>query len=187
MIAMFCEQRWRNNYFSSGVKAFCFNFALLWGVVFASNIGLIVSSFIICHVPKYQDEAEARYCRFFGNRTIAEFPEWQRAGWIMYHWTVVAIALSIACWQMFVTSSPLYILARADSSLQDELVLLVPHDQGFIKKESFNCECRGGYNCECSVTRMILDIGYTVSNWRKAANIMLMQHDDKMLDVDGYT
>lgn len=148
MIAMFCEQRWRNNYFNSDVKGFCFNFALLWGMVFTSNMGFIVSGFVICHVPRYQNEAEAKYCRVFGNRKIANFPKWQRASWIVYYWTIMAITLGIACWQTFVASSPLCILIRADSSLQDKLVSLAPHDQGFIKRESFHCECRDGYNCE---------------------------------------
>lgn len=126
MIAMFCEQRWRNNYFNRDVKVFCLGFTVLWGMVFASNLGIIVSCFIVCHIPSSQHEAEAKYCHFFGNRKIAEIPDWQGAGWLVYHWSIVAITLSIACWQTFVTSSPLYILTTADLSLQGRLVSLVP-------------------------------------------------------------
>lgn len=99
MIAMFCEQRWRNNFFNRDVKVFCFLFALLWGMVFTSNFGVIVSCFVICHVPRYQHEAEAKYCHFFGNRKIAEIPDWQGAGWLVYFWIVMTVTLSIACWQ----------------------------------------------------------------------------------------
>lgn len=109
MVAMFCEQRWRNNLFNSDVKIFCLSFAILWGIAFASNLGVIVSGFVVCHVPSYQRETEANYCRFFGNRKIAGVPDWQRPGWIMYYWSILALTLSIACWQMFVTSSPLYL------------------------------------------------------------------------------
>ncbi|EHK49113.1 uncharacterized protein TrAtP1_000290 [Trichoderma atroviride] len=97
MIAMFCEQRWRNNYFSRDVKIFCLSFASLWAMVFTSNFGFIVSGFVVCHVPSYQHEAEAKYCHFFGNHKIAEIPD--RAGWLIYFWIVMAVTLSIACWQ----------------------------------------------------------------------------------------
>ncbi|KAM0465053.1 hypothetical protein ACHAPV_002046 [Trichoderma viride] len=93
MIAMFCEQRWRNNYFNRDVKVFCLGFTVLWGMVFASNLGIIVSCFIVCHIPSSQHEAEAKYCHFFGNRKIAEIPDWQGAGWLVYHWSIVAITL----------------------------------------------------------------------------------------------
>lgn len=106
---MFCAQRWRNYFISPDVKTFCFTFALLWGTVFTSNFGTIVSGFISCHAPGFQQEAELKYCRFFGNREIAKFPDWERTGWIVYYWVIIAFALIMACWQMFVTFSLLYI------------------------------------------------------------------------------
>lgn len=125
---MFCAQRLRNYIFNPNVKILCISFALLWATVLIFNTGVIVSGFVFCHAPGLQQEAELRYCHFFGNRKIAEIPDWESTSWRVYYWISLSLALTMACWQTFVTFSPFTCEAKADLSWQNKLVLLVLHD-----------------------------------------------------------
>lgn len=104
---MFCAQRLRNYFFNPDVKIMCFSFATLWSVVFIFNTGIIMSGFVYCLAPDFQREGEMKYCHFFGNRAMAQIPDWKGAAWPVYYWTSVALTLIMACWQMFVAFSPL--------------------------------------------------------------------------------
>ncbi|KAL7923085.1 hypothetical protein ACQKWADRAFT_66609 [Trichoderma austrokoningii] len=120
-IALFCAKRWRNHFFSADVKVYCITFAVLWTLVFVSNLGYIMAGFIICNVPRFQHDAESKYCHFFGNRGNSD---WKTTGWPVYYWSSIVVTMIMACWQMiswfFWFNKVRDILRRRNAAMDDE-------------------------------------------------------------------
>lgn len=106
-----------SNYFCNpDLKTLCLIFASSWSLVFIFNTSIIVTGFVHCHAPSYQQGGGLEYCHFFGNHKVAEIPDWKGTSWSVYYWISVALTLHMACWQTFVTLSPLACEAKANLS-----------------------------------------------------------------------
>ncbi|KAL6910284.1 hypothetical protein GGI43DRAFT_6461 [Trichoderma evansii] len=99
LIGAFCAMRLNNYFCSPNMKMLCLGLASIWALVFVFNASIIVSGFVHCHAPGYQEEVAQQYCHFFGNRKAAEIPDWEGTSWSVYYWISTALALYMACWQ----------------------------------------------------------------------------------------